>query len=114
SRPGFAMTTLSLRMSAASRQPPAASKRPSITGGWRPAAGCYLNHRHFLVLSPHVAQRVAHLANCCIGANGLENRRHQVRRGSRRGAERVERSLHPVAVARFAKRIQFGELLLAG
>src|SRR5437667_11084432 len=94
SRPGFAITTRSFRPSAISHQPS--------------------NDRNFLILAPHLAQRIAHLTDRRIGANGVEDRRHHVRGGPRRRAERVERSLHTVVVARVAELRKLGELFVGG
>src|SRR5213080_1808660 len=95
SRPGFAMTTRSFLLSAINHQPLA-------------------NNRHFLVLTPDLAQRIAHLANRRVGANGVENGRHEIRRGLGRRGQSVERSADAVIVARPEKHLELRQLLLGG
>src|SRR5690349_6195583 len=77
SRPGLAMTTLSLRISLARSVGPADVRTGRSSGrsdDW-----------HFLVFSPHLAKRVAHLADRRIGADRVEDWRHQVVGGLRGG-----------------------------
>src|SRR5580693_6731849 len=98
SSPGFAITTRSfLKRSPQPTYPPA------------PPA---LNDRHFFVLAPHAAERVAHLPHRRIGADGIENARHQVLRRARRRCERVERPRDGRAIARRPQALQLRELLL--
>src|SRR5215831_5331389 len=86
SSPGFAITTRSFRTSAL---------LPSAL------VPCALNDRYLFVLAPHIAERVAHLTNRRIRANGVEDGRHQVvtfRAGG--GAQGVERALNRAGVTR--------------
>src|SRR5262249_40975155 len=92
SSPGFAMTTLSLRI--------------RIVKGRRSDDG------HFLVLAPDVAERVAHLADGGVGADGVDDARHQVLGGLRGRAQTVERALHRLVVARPAQLLELCELCI--
>src|SRR5437016_3216189 len=96
SRPGFAITTRSLRIS------PFRERRSSS------------DDRNLFVFAPYVAQRVAQLTNRGVRPDGVENGRHQVVRAARGGAQRVERRLHPVVVARLFQRGELGELRVGG
>src|SRR5690349_17716129 len=82
SRPGFAINTRSFRPT-----PPTPSPQS-------------LNDRYFLVLAPHLPQRVAHLAHRRVGADRIDDRRHDVLARPRRVAQPVERTLDEIAVAR--------------
>src|SRR5581483_10187997 len=105
SRPGFAMTTLSffamMCHGVGSRFPAGAEN------GSRP-----LDDRDFLVFAPDFAQGVAHFADRRVGAHCLENRRHQVLAGPRRGPEPVERARDGAVVAARLQRLEPGDLLL--
>src|SRR6187455_1717047 len=89
SRPGLAMTTLSFLIGA---------------GAWG------LDDRDFFVLAPDVAQRVAHLAHCRIGADGVEDAWHQVLACSCCGAQGVERARHRVLMPGAAQRLELRQL----
>ena len=73
-----------------------------------------LNDRHFLILAPHLAERVAHLADRGIGPHALEDRRHRVAVPARGLAQPVERPLHPVVVARPLQLVEPRQLRLGG
>src|SRR5436305_6158036 len=99
SRPGFAMTTRIF----------------AICWWFRPkTVSCLLSetsdYRNFLVFTPDVPERVAHLADRRVGADGVENGRHQVVAARRGVAHRVVRAMHRVVVARPAQLLQPGEL----
>ena len=111
SSPGFAMTTRIFFISeapvascqsqfqspvnglSALDQFPSLCHRELETGNWQ------LDERHFLVLPPHVAERIAHLADGGIGARAVEQRIHRVAGAARGLAQRVERAAHGVVVA---------------
>src|SRR5262245_14098916 len=115
SRPGFAMTTRSLRMSVVSSQGSVASGQP---GNWPLATGHWpLQPSYdwdFLVLAPHVAKRVADLADRGVGADRIDDRRHQVRGGPCRGPKRIERSDDRVVVARLLEFFELRQLRAGG
>src|SRR3954467_6914158 len=88
SRPGFAMTTLSFLIGA--RQP--------------------LNNRHFLVLAPHFAERVAHFADRRVGPHRIEDPRHQVLGGPGGDAQAVERAGDRLLTPTLPQRLELGQL----
>src|SRR3954470_7780058 len=93
SRPGFAMTTLIFCMS--DLVPPS-------------------DQGNFLVLAPHLAQRVAHLADGRVSADAVHQRIHGVPAAARRLAERRQRSLHAIVVTRLAQLIEPRHLPIGG
>src|SRR5262245_38720939 len=88
SRPGLAMTTRSFRMS--------------------------LDNRPFLVLPPHVAERVAHLADGRVRTNRFKNMRHDVLGRACGRAQAIEASTDAIRVASLPHLLQFPELCFAG
>src|SRR5262249_49655694 len=88
SRPGFAMMTRSVLKWASS------------------------NDRRLLVFTPDVAERVAHLADRRIRADGVQDEGHQVRRPARRLAQRIERAPDLIAVARLPELAELRELFI--
>src|SRR5947208_10115416 len=94
SSPGFAMTTLSLRIHRRNRREPASY------------------YRDLFVLAPDLPQRVAHLADRRVGADGVKNRRHQVRRRLRRRAQGLKRSRGGILVAGSPQPFELRQLLL--
>src|SRR5262245_7195940 len=119
SSPGLAMTTLSRRTIALSSLDLGPQSLALIPGP-RPCpcprvlAPCPLNNRNFLVFAPGLAQRVAHFSQRRIGAYGLENRRHQILRGSGRLPQAVQRLADAGSVARPAQAVQLGQLRFGG
>src|SRR6185436_9604433 len=97
SSPGLAITTLSRRIY------------------WRPSSFDFsldplsqpLDDRHFFVLAPRIAQGVAHLAKRSVGADGVENRRHQVFRGGGGRPQPIEGRGDAALVARLTQAIEF-------
>src|SRR4051812_41282645 len=69
---------------------------------------CILDEGDFFVLSPDLAQRVAHLANGGVGADAVEERGHRVALPARRLFQRVERAAYFLVVARLLERLQAG------
>ena len=59
----------------------------------------WLIYRHFFVLAPHFAQRVAHLADGRIGAHAVDQQRHGVLGPLRAGLQRIERAPDAIVVA---------------
>ena len=72
------------------------------------------DYRLLLILAPHVPQRVAHLADGRIRAHGIEQRRHRVVGAGRGFPQPVERPDQQHLVARPAKAVEPGELVLCG
>src|SRR6267142_1683916 len=109
SRPGFAMTTLSLRIVILASLK--CEVRSAADSGRLQTSDFTLHtshlhvlyHRHFFVLAPDVPERVAHLADGRVDADGVDDGRHQVLGRGRGGAEGVERPLHGVVIARLAE-----------
>src|SRR5204863_9593321 len=103
SSPGFAMMTRSFRFAI----PLERVRSIPISAGGPPFAmpictficKLQLDHRHFLVLAPHVPQRIAQLAERRVGADRIEDGRHQVIGGRRRGPHAVERATDQIGVA---------------
>src|SRR5688572_7111057 len=85
SRPGLAMTTRILRIYS-------------------------LHQRHFFVLSPHVPQRIAHLADGRVGPHAVEERLHGIAGADRGVPQRVERAAHGIGVPGLAQRFEPLEL----
>src|SRR5215203_6572462 len=79
SRPGLAMTTRILRIEVFSAPAP-------------------LHQGDLFILAPDVAQRVAHLPYCRIGANTVEQHLHGIALAARPGPQLVERAAHRVVV----------------
>ena len=79
SRPGFAMTTRSLSHRSDSSSVGLTERAHAASS---PATSPRLRvvNRHFFVLAPDLAQRVAHLADRGVGAHRVEDRRHHVAR----------------------------------
>src|SRR5262245_64776425 len=80
SSPGLAMTTRSLRTNSPIHQFTNSELYP-----W-----------HFLVLAPHLAERVAHLSDRRVRSYRLENARHQILGRSSCRPQVVETPLHGV------------------
>src|SRR3954463_14377430 len=93
SRPGFAMTTLIFCMS--DLVPPS-------------------DQGNFLVLAPHLAQRVAHLADRRVSADAVHQRIHGVPAAARRLAAPRRRSLHALFGACRARRVEPRPLPIGG
>src|SRR5262245_53382764 len=74
----------------------------------------FLDNRRLHVFTPHLAKRIAHFAERCVGAYGLENGLHQVV-GSRCGSlQRIERTLDARVVARPFERLELPQLSRRG
>src|ERR1043166_8223241 len=97
SRPGLAMTTRSFLKSAI-----------------YPLKSATSYHRNLFVLAPDLAQRVAHLADRRIGADRIEDGRHDVLARARDRAQPIERALDAVRVARPLQPLELRELFLGG
>src|SRR5262249_12739541 len=112
SSPGLAITTLSFRIRVADG-----------TGDWIwltsgmlvvPRSPSPSDDRNFLVLAPHLAERVACLADCGVRADSVEDWRHQVLCRLRRLTQTIERAPDGVVVARPAQRLELHQLLVRG
>src|SRR5688572_19364187 len=110
SRPGLAMTTLSLRIVVGS---------VLCAVGRLHTAHCSLvttvsDYRHLFVLPPHLPKGVADLAHSRVGADRLDDRRHQIGRAIRGGSKGIERPENAIAVARLLQLFELGELRIGG
>src|SRR5262245_59204017 len=113
SRPGLAMTTRIFRMWFGPADPDATrSPQRRALGSVRLEPD--LDQRDFLVFAPHLAERIAHLADGRIGADAIEQRIHRVGVRTGRTAERVERARDRVVVARAPQRLETRELRFGG
>src|SRR5215212_7105446 len=67
---------------------------------------CISNERNFLVLSPHVAKRIAHFADGGVGADAVQQRIHRIARAARGLLQQVQAAPDLVVVARPAQRFE--------
>src|SRR5436190_12258702 len=104
SRPGLAITTRIFCMVVAGIQFPGASCQALDPANCQlPTAHCPLNQRYLFVLAPHLAERVAHLADGRVGAHTVEQPIHRVAGAARRLLEHLEGASDLAVVARAAQ-----------
>src|SRR5215203_289822 len=83
-----------------------------LHGNWN--LNVRLDYRLFVVFAPHVSQRVAHLADRRIRADGVEQRGHRILRSSGDLSEPIERAPHAYCIPRTSKPIDLCQLVRGG